>query len=220
MRPSQICRSFGVVLLLLLFSKVTPAQHCPPIFDSFLSETKLTPTRDGKLKVHLIYNKMGGRSHEAYQAYMIAFLKSDAANAFPKKPGEIFDRKLSIVLATDLVKKQKNKNDEDDDTYLFDAEVDLTKLTSDLAELRKIDLAAKDSPVEICFAFFIPFLADEKYSLLAGLPEDRHECNYGEEPALLSFQFPQCCNAFSKQSQPNKDQTPDFFFTFRHLDAK
>lgn len=220
MRPSQICRSIGVVLLLLLFSKIASAQHCPPIFDSFLSETKLTPTRDGKLKVNLTYNKMGGRSHEAYQAYLIAFLKSDAANAFPKKSGEIFDPKLSIVLKTDLVKKQKNKDDEDDDTYLFDAEVDLTKLTSDLAELRKIDLTAKDSPVEICFAFFIPFLADEKYSLLSGLPEDRHECNYGEEPALLTFQFPQCCNAHAKQALPNKEQAPNFFFTFRHLDGK
>jgi hypothetical protein len=43
----------------------------------------------------------------------------------------------------------------------------------------------------IRLAVFIPFLEDETYSNLDGLPRDRHECNYAGEAALLFETLPQ-----------------------------
>src|SRR4051794_22555604 len=39
-------------------------------------------------------------------------------------------------------------------------------------------------------AVFIPFLEDRSYSVLDDLPEDKHECNYARERALLFQPLP------------------------------
>ena len=57
----------------IIGTNFTSAQHCAPLYESYLS--RIDVSRDAKVSINfdLSYSKTGGRYKEAYQAYVVVY---------------------------------------------------------------------------------------------------------------------------------------------------
>lgn len=170
---------------MLFNSDQLSAQHCAPIVESYLSTIDLTRSEEG-LNLSLRYSKTGGRSKSAYQAYILAYSDKNSAKLVELTPQKAIAEKLVTVLHTQAAKQNEEGN----------YEIEFKLNTQDFVELllkeKQISLDSVtdtggwksfDSPIRL--ALFIPFLDDKQFSRIDGLPEDKHECNYGNKSALF-----------------------------------
>jgi hypothetical protein len=178
-----------LALLLICLCRVSLAQHCAPIGESYLSE--LSVKHDDKvLKLRGEYRKRGGQAKDKYQLYVLAYLDADAGKVPAVAPAALFDPERVLVLQTQLI-------DRKDDAYPFEYQIELAELAQRFLKqdlVIKAELSKSDKPGTfrgtLRLAVFVPFLEDEKYATLEGLPADKHECNYSRAPALLFQQLP------------------------------
>ena len=181
-----------IVGSLLLGFIVSPlfAQHCPGITESYLSEISVKRTGES-IKVAAEYCKSGGRVKERYQAYLLAYFAKDAGKIFNEGPNETINIEVATVLHTQLIERNE------EGSYLLEfavPEIELAKIM-----IRHDQLIHRDKmqmlpggvfKERFRIAIFIPFLEDTKYSVIKGLPEDKHECNYSRDQALLFQDLP------------------------------
>ena len=199
MGPLTLISNKAIILSLsaLLFAPVQLyAQHCAPIVESYLSTIGMTRSEEG-LKLVLRYTKTGGRTKSAYQAYILAYSDKNKAKVLELTAQEAIAQKLVTVVHTQVAKQNE----------AGDYEIDFNLNTKNFVELllkeKQISLESVtdsggwkcfDSPIRL--AVFVPFLDDEQFSRIDGLPEDKHECNYGKKSALfydsLSTQMQVC----------------------------
>jgi len=174
------------------------AQHCLPIGSSYLSEISLKSLEKGKITLRVEHLKTGGRRKDSYQFYLLAYLDRNSEKfPTPLKKGErnkygdqMFDESLSVVLDTSIA--QRNEKG----FYVYS----MAKNSAELADELKTKLLAKSAKTvdggwgrfedQIRLAIFVPFLEDERYANLKGLPKDRHECNYANDRALIWQELP------------------------------
>jgi len=182
----------GITLFLFIFmaSQVSEAQHCPPVFESYLSGISVKKA-EGLIKFKLEYTLQGGAGQDAYQAYLLAYLDRDADKVPAPAPKDLIDTKTVLVLDTALIKRNKHG------VFDFEFQIDGEELAKKMIAHKK--LTEKDQIMygdygvykdQVRIAVFIPLLDDKKYSVIDGLPEDRHYCNYGHERALLFQTLP------------------------------
>lgn len=175
---------------LMLCCEATFAQHCPPITESYLSSSSVTNV-DDSVVIKNVYTKSGGRPHKAYQAYLLAYLASNEESVPGPADESLIDPMKVAVLQTKVIRRNMNG------TYSFVVELDRSKLAKDLVDQlgpkeddRSLPKAGDRLGDSVRLAVFIPFLEDKQHSTLDELPEDRHECNYQNDRALLFQQLP------------------------------
>lgn len=186
----NIPRFFIIGLIPFLFCRPGVAQHCAPITESYLSLISVKPSKDG-IKIHCEYSKRGGRQKQKYQAYLLAYLDSYAARVPGNAPKELVDPESVVTLHTQLIEKNQ------EGAYGLDFEIKGDDLARMMIKQGRLSEKDRNSNVgygrysdRIRLAVFVPFLDDSKYSVIKGLPADKHECNYGRERALLFQQLP------------------------------
>ncbi|MCC6126965.1 MAG: hypothetical protein IT426_18550 [Pirellulales bacterium] len=168
------------------------AQHCPPIWESYLSRISIehdAKTRAIDLKVK--YSKLGGRAMPKYQIYLLAYLEQNERRVPAPLPADFIDKQVVRVLHTQAVERNA------DGSYDFALRLNANELAKKFIEHGRLTEKDRKNPggwgyYEESFrlAIFIPFLEDRTYSVLENLPEDRHECNYLQERALLFQPLP------------------------------
>jgi hypothetical protein len=179
----------NVFFLLWAVSRVALAQHCAPITESYLSRTTIEHVPDG-ITFEATYSKTGGQRKEAYQAYLLAYADSKSKTLLEMSPRQAIESKLVSVLDTQLVMRNASGN------YPMKWELETHRLVEELlesnqiSETRKFNERAGVYVEPIRLAIFIPFLEDIQYSVIEGLPKERHECNYNRQPALLFETIP------------------------------
>ena len=180
-----------VLSCLAFLSAPATAQHCAPIVESYLSQISVKPDAKRKaIDLKVEYSKTGGRSHPKYQAYLLAYLTKNENAALSPPPADLINKKVVCVLHTQLIERNK------DGGYDFAAQLNRNDLAKKIIELgltekdRFGDAAWGGYKDAFRIAVFVPFLEDKTYSLLKGLPEDRHECNYMRDRALLFQRLP------------------------------
>ncbi len=188
----------GAILLVrvvcwgLLFPacRLLPAQHCPPIYESYLSELSLRQ-KAGVIRLRAGLKVIGGRGQDAYQAWVLAFLERDAARVPPPPPGDLIDTQVALVLHTQLARRDA------EGVFGIDLEISGDVLAGKMIAHRALGEGDREAfggwgvyKDRIRLAIFIPFLDDESYSVIEGLPDDRHYCNYGHDRALLFQTLP------------------------------
>ena len=88
----------------VLIGGVGRAQHCAPIVESYLGEISVKHVGHD-ISVRVAYAKNGGRPHEAYQAYLVAYLDRDADKAPASPPHPLIDDAVVLVLHTGVVRR-------------------------------------------------------------------------------------------------------------------
>lgn len=188
-------RIIAAAILVLTFSQhCTNAQHCAPIVESYLSSTKLSRTPEG-IALTIEYSKTGGRLHPAYQAYLLAYSDRDAEKISQLTPQKAISDGLVTVIDTKLLKRIDSG--EYQSVWRIDTEQFVQQMLTAgrISEERVADVGGwKSFEGSLRLAIFIPFLDDQQFSTLDGLPEDRHECNYANDAALLFDPLPQKLN--------------------------
>jgi hypothetical protein len=170
----------------LIFNTVQlSAQHCAPIVESYLSTIDITRSEEG-LNLSLKYSKTGGRTKSTYQAYILAYSDKNRAKVLELTAQEAIAEKLVTVLHTQAAKQNEEGN------YEIEFKLNTQNFVERLLKEKQISLDSVtdtggwksfDSPIRL--ALFIPFLDDKQFSRIDGLPEDKHECNYGNKSALF-----------------------------------
>ncbi len=196
MKARHICLG---LLVSAVFASAAAAQHCPPIYETYLSEVSLKHVEGGSLRFQIEYTKHGGQYKDAYQGYLLAYLDRDADMVPPKPPEDTSDESYDdmidervVILKTALMKRS-----EDDRRFDFEFEIDCDELAEKMIEHGKLTEEDRLSNggwgmynFQIRIAFFVPFLENEKYSNVDGLPEKKHECNYLNRRALIFQELP------------------------------
>lgn len=194
------------------------AQHCAPLYQTYLSEVSMRVEEsekpaDDMLRIHVQYAKDGGQMPAAYQGYLIGYLDRNAGKVPAPAPAELLDPTAMVVLHTQLVKRREKDNTPGPHTYDLDFEIRCKELVEKLVEHGKLGAADRRDmngwhhyKDQIRFALFVPWLEDEKYSVLPGLPADRHECNYQHARALVFQELP--TRAEFKVSHDEKNRGP------------
>ena len=180
--------TFGILNVAI---STTQAQHCAPIVESYLNQIDIE-RNDAGISIKLGYTKTGGRTLSAYQAYLIAFSNEEFPKVAKLSPKQILEKNLATVIETKLIKRNESG------TYTCKFEIETEPF---VAKLLKKQLLSKDRiediggwksfDTQVRLALFIPYLEDKEFATLDGLPEDRHECTYGDEVALLFETLPQ-----------------------------
>ena len=170
---------------------VVRGQHCPPIVESYLQSVSINRTEDG-ISLDVAYKKTGGQRKEGYQAYIVAYSHFDSERISEMTPQEAIETKLASVVHTQLAKRQENG------FYGIQFSLEtrsfvVSMLKNSRLDPQKISDAGgwKSFKDRIRFAVFIPYLEDQKFAVIEGLPADKHECNYHGESALLFETLPQ-----------------------------
>jgi hypothetical protein len=165
------------------------AQHCAPITESYLSRTTIEHVPDG-IALEATYSKTGGQRKEAYQAYLLAYAESKSKDLSELSPGQAIASNLVSVLDTQLV--TRNAAGSYPTKWHLDTQRLVAKLleSDQISETRKFNERAGIFIEPFRLAIFIPFLEDKQYSVIEGLPKDKHECNYTRQPALLFESIP------------------------------
>jgi hypothetical protein len=179
------CALFVFAICSLFNTNDAFGQHCPPIVESYLSGT--TVKRSGKgIEFQFAYTKTGGQTKEAFQAYVLAYADASADEVEKLTPQKAIEQGLAKVIHTQLTKREESG------TYNITCNLVTEDFTAKMLEAKLIDKSRatntggwKSFDDDLRLAVFIPFLDDEKYSALEGLPEDTHECNYRGDAALL-----------------------------------
>lgn len=148
-------------------------------------------TKRQALDLKLEYAKTGGQRKPKYQVYFLAYLAKDEERVLAPGRANLIDKQFVRILHTQIVERNQ------DGRYPFALQLNVNDLAKQIIELGR--LTAKDQqdfggwrrfkePFHL--AVFVPFLEDRVHSTLAGLPADRHECNYSDERALLFQPLP------------------------------
>jgi hypothetical protein len=171
--------------LTLLNSTVALGQHCAPIVESYLQSVAIKRSV-GEIAFDIDYKKTGGQRKEGYQAYILAYSQSNAERVATMTPQEAIETKVASVVHTQLAERQENG------CYRIQWALETRGFVEAMLKDSRLDSQQvndfgnwKSFKGEIRFAVFIPFLEDEKYSVVKGLPEKKHECNYLQESSLL-----------------------------------
>ena len=169
----------------LYFTPLVSAQHCPPIVESYLSATSVDRNDDG-LEFSMTYSKTGGQPKLAYQAYLVAFSVESADTIAKLTPQQALAKGHAAIIETKIAQRNKRGKYESKFSLKTEAFVE-TLLTAKLIKKSRVNDSGgwKSYGDQIRLAVFIPFLDDEKYSVLEDLPDDTHECNYRGDSALL-----------------------------------
>lgn len=178
------------VVLLLAISATAEAQHCAPIYESYLSEISVKKSEE-TIRFRFEYMLQGGRGQNAYQAYVLAYLERDAARVPAPAPDDLIDPAAAVVLHTQRI--QRNERGSFDLEFHIDGDELARKMIAHgrLTEKDRTEHGGWGVYQErVRIAVFVPFLEDRTYSVMDGLPEDRHECNYGGDRALLFQTLP------------------------------
>lgn len=195
---------------LLAMCQPAPAQHCAPVYESYLNEISLKGD-DGNLQLQMQYTLEGGAGQDVFQAYLIAYLERDADLVPVRGDGDTLDPKVLLVLDTQLVKRNE------EGVFPLSFSIDGSQLAQDIINHR--DLTEQDYLViggwaayrdRLRLAVFIPTLEDHKYSVLEGLPEDRHCCTTTDVAALLWQTLPYRLSFRTKEDKPQDAETKDF----------
>ena len=166
------------------------AQHCAPIVESYLSEISVKHV-DESVAVRVEYTKNGGQPKARYQAYLLAYLEKNRAEVPAALPKPVINQDVAVILHTQLIERNQKG--------LYDMVVRLNRDELARKMIKQGRLTNQDRTNyggwgqyndKIRLAVFIPFLEDQQYSNLKGLPEDKHECNYSGERALLFQELP------------------------------
>ncbi len=181
------------VLSCSIFMVVTAeAQHCPPIVESYLSQVSIKhDAKDQALELKLEYSKTGGQPKQKYQIYLLAYLEKNAHRVPARRAADLIDKEVVRVLHTQAIERN------DRGTYEFQRRLNMTELAKGIIELGRFTEKDRESPGgwgsfkdKFRLAVFVPFLEDRTYSVLDGLPAEKHECNYTGERALLFQPLP------------------------------
>lgn len=195
---------------------VLPAQHCAPLYQTYLSEVSMRVVRSEKpaddlLRIHVQYAKEGGQHHAAYQGYLIAYLDRHAHKVPAPAPAELLDPAATVVLHTMVVKRREPESSPGPVTYDLDFDIPCAALVEKLlthgklgADDREVIGGWHDYHDRIRFALFVPWLDDAKYSVLPGLPTERHECNYARTRALVFQELPTCARFRVSDDEGNR----------------
>jgi hypothetical protein len=182
-----------VTIVLFVFLQVNQsgyAQHCAPIVESYLSEISVKHA-DESIAVRVEYTKNGGQPKARYQAYLLAYIEKNSAKVPSASPNPVINQEVVVILHTQLIERNQRGR--------YDMEVRLNRDELAKKMIKHGQLTEKDRTNyggwgqykdKIRIAVFIPFLEDQQYSNLKGLPEDKHECNYSGERALLFQELP------------------------------
>ncbi|MFO0940276.1 MAG: hypothetical protein U0930_05860 [Pirellulales bacterium] len=158
------------------------AQHCSPIVETYLSSVTIGHS-ENEIDLSAVYSKLGGQPKSAYQAYLIAYSSSNSKRIAELTPQQVIKEKMAVVVDTKLIERDKVGS------YPAAWKLRKSKFIKLLMEQKVISEYSAETrslaKEEIYLAVFIPFLDDPEFSVIEGLPEDRHECNYGREAALL-----------------------------------
>lgn len=183
-------RLLAILSLLLLACPDTPAQHCAPLYESYLTGISIR-RHDGKVKLNVEHRINGGGGQDRFQAYVVAFFEKDEKRVPAPAPGDLLDPGAAVVLHTQVVKRTE------DGVFPLGFSIDEDALAKKMIAHGK--LVKKDQEVvggwgsykpRFRLAIFVPLLDDRKYSVLKGLPRDRHFCNYTDERAMLFQTLP------------------------------
>ncbi len=161
------------------------AQHCAPIVESYLQSVLVKHTDDG-IAFDIEYKKTGGQNKASYQAYLLVYSDADAGRIELMSPQEAIESKLVSVVHTQLAKRQDNG------CYRIECALKTQAFVGDMLKDSRLDREQVDNlggwkafQGKLRFAVFVPFLDDSKYSVIEGLPENKHECNYRNESGLI-----------------------------------
>ena len=188
----KLMTSLGVLCCLILPVAAARAQHCPPIVESYLSQVSLQhDATDQALDLKLEYSKNGGQPKLKYQVYLLAYLEKNAHRVPAPLPEDLIDKQVVRVVHTQAIERN------DGGTYELEWHPNTNELAKALIEIGRFTEKDQESPGgwgsfkdKFRLAVFIPFLEDRTYAILDGLPEDKHECNYTAERALLFQPLP------------------------------
>jgi hypothetical protein len=168
------------------------AQHCPPIGESYLSQVSIKhDAEDQALDLKLEYSKTGGQPKEKYQIYLLAYLEKNADRVPAPIPADPIDRQVVCVLHTQAIEGN------DRGTYEFQRRLPMTELAKSVIELGRLTDKDQDDfggwgvfKDRFQLAVFIPYLDDQKYSVLDELPAEKHKCPTAGQRELLFQQLP------------------------------
>ena len=183
-----------VVIVFLIASvanlRATVGQHCPPIVESYLESIAVKHVKNG-ISFNIDYRKSGGQTKESYQAYIVAYSHSDTERLLGMSPQKAIESKAASIVHTQLASRKENG------CYGIECELKTKDLVAALLKEGRLDHKEIDDfrgwksfKGLIRFAVFVPFLEDEKLSIIKGLPEKKHECNYLEEDGLIFEMLP------------------------------
>ena len=201
MRPHHLFAATSFLLGYLLLGNLR-AQHCAPLYQTYLSEVSVRVERadqpaDDRLRIHVQYAKEGGRDPAAYQGYLVAYLDRNAGKVPAPEPADVLDPTVMVVLHTQLMQRREKENTPGPQTYDLDFEIRCEELVAKMLAHGRLGADDRDDVAgwhhykdHIRFALFVPWLEDKKYSVLPGLPEKRHECNYERTRALVFQELP------------------------------
>jgi hypothetical protein len=161
------------------------AQHCAPIVESYLSTIDIQRTKTG-FDFEFQYSKTGGQRKTAYQAYLLVYTDSNEDRIAKMTPQQAISENLATVVNTQLAKR--NDSGRYEIRWPLDTKTFVQKLLSEkLISMDRVEDAGgwKGYQDKIRLAVFIPFLDDKEYSVIEGLPDNKHECNYRGDAALL-----------------------------------
>ena len=173
------------ISMCLLIATSANAQRDPPIVESYLSSTSVRRVDNG-LKWTLSYTKTGGQTKAAYQYYVIAYSDRHRKQITELTPQEAIAKKFGTILESKIANRGK------DGRYNFEFTIETSEFVKkmkgedQIADDRTSNLGGwKSFDDQIRLAIFIPFLDDQKYSVLEGLPQDKNDANYRGDSALL-----------------------------------
>jgi hypothetical protein len=178
------------LLLFVIAYVLTPAscgvgQHCPPIVESYVSGLGVKRTKNG-IDFQFTYTKTGGQTKDAFQAYILAYPDSKTEAIEKLTPQHAIESGLATIAHTCIAKTNGSGD------YTFGYSLDTETFVSAMLNRKLITKSRttnaggwKAYDGEIRLALFVPFLDDKKYSVLGELPDDKHECNYRGDSALL-----------------------------------
>jgi hypothetical protein len=176
---------YTLLPLLLALANNAIAQHCAPIVESYLSTIDIQRTKTG-FDFEFQYSKTGGQRKTAYQAYLLVYADSNEDRIAKMTPQQAISEKLATVVNTQLAKR--NDSGRYQIRWHLDTKAFVQKLLSEkLISMDRVEDVGgwKGYVDKIRLSVFIPFLEDEEYSVMEGLPDNKHECNYLGEAALL-----------------------------------
>jgi hypothetical protein len=196
MHAMKTCALLAAAVL-LASSGPARAQHCAPLYETWLSDVSLEHV-EHSLRIHVRFAKEGGAGpKDAYQGYLVAYLARDEAKVPAPPPGDVLDPKVALVLHTQVMRRNEKRDARGPWTWDLDCTIKDEELVDKLIALGNLgekDREARDLwfyyKDRIRLAVFVPFLEDEKYSVLEGLPKERHECNYEADRALVFQALP------------------------------
>ena len=185
-RALHLCSALCIFLL----EPLARAQHCAPITQSYLSEISVKHVGTS-VKVRVEYTKQGGQLKQAYQGYLLAYMDRHDPKLPPLEPEPLIDKSFMLPLHTQLMKRNA------DGRYEMEVTLDPNDFArriikhAGLTDGNQVDSGGWGSyDQSVRLAVFVPFLEDREHSTLEGLPEDRHECNYADERALVYQTLP------------------------------